>query len=129
MTLGFYRTSSIIILLVTLTASTVQAHHSFAAFDIDTKIEITGLITRYEFRQPHIMMEVEVTLDDTTKEYWEIESLVPRRWQRNGYDKDFVKEGDIATIVGFPARNGSTQMMISAIRGDKGELVVRDSIN
>lgn len=106
-----------------------NAHHSFAAFDIESKIERTGVITRYDFIQPHIMMEIEVTLDDGTKESWEIESLVPRRWNVNGYDKEFVKLGDTATIVGFPALNSSTKMMLSAIKGDKGELVVRDKIN
>lgn len=120
---------SIVVLVTLLWGVLVHAHHSFAAFDIDQKIERTGVITVYEFKQPHIMMEIEVTLEDSSKELWEIESLVPRRWTRNGYDKEFVKLGDIATIVGFPARNGSTKMMLSAIRTDKGELVVRDKIN
>ena len=121
---------NILIGLVMMTAmGAVNAHHSFSAFDIETKIERKGLITLYEFKQPHITMEIEVTLEDGSLELWEIESLVPRRWNRSGYDKDFVKVGDIATIVGFPARNGSTQMMLSAIKGDKGELVVRDKIN
>lgn len=112
-----------------LFVSVASAHHSFAAFDINTKIERTGVITLYQFKQPHIMMAIEVTLEDGTKEEWEIESLVPRRWNNEGYDRDFVKLGDTATIVGFPARNGSTAMMLSAIKGDKGELVVRDKIN
>ncbi len=121
--------NKIIGLCVMMCSVMANAHHSFAAFDIESKIERTGVITRYDFIQPHIMMEIEVTLDDGTKESWEIESLVPRRWNVNGYDKEFVKLGDTATIVGFPALNSSTKMMLSAIKGDKGELVVRDKIN
>lgn len=107
-----------------------NAHHSFAAFDTDTKIERTGVITRYDFVMPHIRMELEVTLEDGTTDTWEIESLVPRRWERLGLDRDFVKQGDTATIIGFPARNGSSSMMLSAIRNQQGEeMVARDEIN
>ncbi|MDG2087507.1 MAG: DUF6152 family protein [Arenicellaceae bacterium] len=117
------------ITFVLLTPSFAYAHHSFSAFDINTKIERTGVITRYDYRQPHILMAITVALEIGSDEVWEIESLVPRRWERSGYDKDFVKLGDTATIVGFPACNGSTVMMLSAIKGEKGELVVRDKIN
>lgn len=112
-----------------LGGANAMAHHSFAAFDIDSKIERTGVITEYRFIQPHILMALEVTLEDGSKEVWEIESLVPRRWNALGLDRDFVAEGDTATIVGFPARDGSTEMMLSAIRTEEGELVARERIN
>ncbi len=122
-------TKIIIGLLSILCVAGANAHHSFSAFDVNTKIERTGVITRYSFIQPHILMAIEVTLENGTKEHWEIESLVPRKWDRLGLDKNFVKEGDTATIVGFPARDGSTAMMLSAIKTDDGELVARDKIN
>jgi hypothetical protein len=120
----------IIIGLISLLCMTAaNAHHSFSAFDITKKIEKTGVLTRYSFIQPHILMAIDVSLDDGTIEHWEIESLVPRKWDRLGLDKDFVKEGDTATIVGFPARDGSTSMMLSAIKTESGELVAREQIN
>ena len=111
-----------------ITTSNLYAHHSFSAFDVETKIARTGVITCYDFIQPHILMAIEVTLDDGSKEIWQIESLVPRGWNSLGLDRDFVKLGDTATIVGFPSRDGSTEMMLSAIRTDEGELVARDVI-
>ncbi|MBX2850038.1 MAG: hypothetical protein KTR16_17055 [Acidiferrobacterales bacterium] len=119
----------VVILLGLSFCSAILAHHSFAAFDTQTKIERTGLITRYDFVQPHIRMEIGVNGEDVTTETWKIESLVPRRWERLGLARDFVKQGETATLIGFPARNGSNDMMFSAIRKENGqELVARDWI-
>lgn len=73
-------------------------------------------------------MALEVALEDGRKEIWDIESLVPRRWNALNLDRDFVEVGDMATIVGWPAKDGSTVMMLSAIHTDKGILVARDEI-
>ena len=65
-----------------------QAHHSFATYDIDNKIERRGVVTPFEFSQPHIMMTLEVGKEDGTKEVWEIESMAPRpRESSRGHDQ------------------------------------------
>ena len=56
-----------------------KAHHSFAIFDVDNKIQRTGILTKFEFRQPHVTMELEVHRDDGSVEVWVIESGAPRR--------------------------------------------------
>jgi hypothetical protein len=52
-----------------------QAHHSFAIYDIDNKIQRTGLLTKFEFAQPHIQLVLVAELEDGSKETWEIESM------------------------------------------------------
>ncbi len=58
-----------------------HAHHSFAIYDIDNKISRTGVLTLFEFAQPHIQLVLDATLEDGSKETWEIESMSPGRWE------------------------------------------------
>lgn len=124
---GKWRTLSLIFAPALFVAA-AQAHHSFAAFDTDTKIEKSGILTDYRFGAPHITMELEVASENGEKTTWHIESLVPRRWNSMDLDRDFVKVGDAITIIGWPARDGSAAMMLSAIVAEHGTLTARDEI-
>ena len=46
----------------------LQAHHSFAIYDIDSKIQRTGVLTTFAFSQPHIQLMLEVEREDGSTE-------------------------------------------------------------
>jgi hypothetical protein len=71
-----------------LTAWPLQAHHSFAIYDIDNAIERTGVLTSFVFANPHIRLALEVERDDRSTETWEIESMNPRRWDNFGHARN-----------------------------------------
>ena len=114
--------------LLVLISYSAQAHHSFAIYDIDNKISRTGVLTKFEFANPHILMTLEVTNDDGSKATWHIESMNPRRWDDRGLDRGVAEVGETVTIVGWPARNGEDDMTISAITTDRGETVVMGEV-
>lgn len=105
-----------------------QAHHSFAIYDIDNKIQRTGVLTRFEFRQPHIQLVLEAELEDGTKETWEIESMAPRRWDRFNHPRDVAAVGETVTILGWPARDGSDSMALSTIITERGTTVILEEV-
>jgi len=89
---------------------TSRAHHSFAIYDIDNKISRTGVLTRFEFTQPHIQLELEAVLEDGSTEVWQIESMAPRRWDRLNNPRDVASVGETVTILGWPARDGAARV-------------------
>lgn len=104
----------------------VRAHHSYSPYDFSNKISLTGTITRFDFSAPHIWVDIEVLREDGSTEKWEILTTSPVRWNAAGHDRNFVKVDDKMTITGWPARNGSNEMVLSAfISEQKGELVIR----
>lgn len=110
-------------------ATNLSAHHSFAIYDIDTKIERTGVLTRFDILQPHIKLTLEAVAEDGSKEIWNVESMAPRRWDQNDLDREFAKVGETVTLIGWPARDGSGEMALSAmVSEEKGEMVIRDEI-
>ena len=105
-----------------------QAHHSFAIYDIDNKIQRTGLLTKFEFAQPHIQLVLEAELEDGSKETWEIESMAPRRWDGFEHPRDVASVGETVTILGWPARDGSDNMALSTIITDRGTTVILEEV-
>src|SRR5215475_9157880 len=55
-------------------AAPAFAHHSAAAFNTQQEVKITGTITEYKFRNPHIYMTVQVKKPDGSSTLVEIEA-------------------------------------------------------
>lgn len=111
-----------------LTSIKVAAHHSYSIYDRSTDVSITGVLTKFDFVQPHIRLALEVVEDDGSKTNWDVETAPIISWERRGFDKDFVEVGDTVTLVGWLAHSGAKQMGLSVIiNQDQQEMVVREN--
>ena len=101
-------------------ARTAGAHHSFAVFfQTDKTISVTGVVTEFEFKNPHGLIRLNVTRPDGTTEQWSAETNSPSILARRGWDKQTLKAGEKITIQGWPARNGTHYLrMQNALRAD-----------
>jgi hypothetical protein len=106
----------------------VHAHHSFAIYDIDSKIQRTGVLTKFVFSQPHIQLVLKVEREDGSTETWEIESMAPRRWDNFNHSRDVTRVGEAVTILGWPARDGSDRMVLSTIVTARGTTVILEEV-
>jgi hypothetical protein len=104
----------------------IAAHHSFAAqSDRDKPITLKGDITRIEWANPHIYFYVDVADAGGAKAHWAIEGGAPSTLYRAGWRKDSAKVGDVVTVNGFLARDGSKLVnMQSALLADGRNLFV-----
>lgn len=86
----------------------IAAHHSFAAqYDRDKPITLKGGITRIEWANPHIYFYIEVAESSGGHTNWAIEGGAPSTLYRAGWRKDSAKVGEVVTVEGFLARDGS----------------------
>src|SRR5262245_23975567 len=86
----------------------IAAHHSFAAqYDSNKPITLKGGITRIEWANPHIYFYIDVAGSAGGTEQWAIEGGAPSTLYRAGWRKDSAKVGDVVTVSGFLARDGS----------------------
>lgn len=105
-----------------------MAHHSFAIYDIDNRIERTGVLTAFAFTAPHITLELKVTAADGGMQTWHIETMAPRRWDRHGLPHDIARVGETVTLQGWPARRGKDGMLLSTIATARGTWVIIDKV-
>ena len=85
------------------------AHHSFPAqYDADKPITLTGAVTKVEWMNPHILFAIDVK-DEKTGEVtnWTLEMGSPNSLLRLGWNRNSLQAGDIVTVEGFLARDGS----------------------
>lgn len=88
---------------------TVGAHHSSVPwYDLQAdQITVTGVVTEFQFINPHVYIIVDVTNADGTVEEWKLESTSKNRLLRVGWTEDSVKVGQTVTATGFPAWKGN----------------------
>ncbi len=90
-------------------AAPVAAHHSFAAeFDAAKPFKLTGVVTKVEWQNPHTIFSLDIT-DERTKKVtnWSFEMGSPNGLMRNGWTRNTLKIGDVVTVEGSLARDGS----------------------
>ena len=107
-----------------LAAAPAAPHHSFAAeFDLNRPIAVTGTVTRVLWTNPHTWIHLDVEADGQV-ESWAIEMLGINTLIRRGWTRDTLKAGDLISVEGFGARDGSTTGNASIVkRADSGEML------
>ena len=92
-----------------LFAASVWAHHSPSAiFDMTKRISVTGTLTKIDWINPHIVIEMEARGDGGTIDQWTFESNPPSWYRSVGLTRaDFAKSiGQTVTVEGVRARGG-----------------------
>lgn len=92
------------------------AHHSAALFyDMGVRITLKGEVKRWNFRNPHAIVELDVTNAQGGIEHWTCETSAPSALRRAGWSQESLAAGEIVTIDGVPARDGSKLMRITGV--------------
>ena len=99
-----------------LAALPVFAHHSGAAvFDNTKKLDMTGVVTKMNWTNPHAHFFMDVKDPSGKVVNWNMELASPNILSRNGWTRNSVQAGDTVTVTGSQARDGSNFGIASTI--------------
>jgi len=94
--------------LIAVPAAPVNAHHSFAAeFDASKPITLKGVVTQIDWSNPHVWFYVNVKDEEGRLARWACEMGAPHQLQQRGWLRDTMKIGEVVTVMGSLARDGS----------------------
>jgi hypothetical protein len=85
---------------------TAPAHHSFAMFDSQHPIEISGTVKEFRFVNPHSVLIVEVKSADGLVKDWTLEGPAPGIMLRQGVTANTFRPGDAFKGTISPLHSG-----------------------
>lgn len=109
-----------------LLANVVFAHHNMTArFDFNDRVALTGTLTKADWRNPHIYLEVEVKGATGVMEAWQIEGPAPGFFRVHDIDKADIEGslGKTVTVEVSRARDKSRSGLIRTLTLANGKVV------
>jgi hypothetical protein len=87
------------------------AHHSFALFDHQNRVTVSGTVLKFEWTNPHVFIQLEVPDGAASKRYT-VECASPNVLTRVGWKFNDIRQGDKVTLLINPLRNGQPGGML-----------------
>lgn len=116
------RTALIVSLLVT---SVAQAHHGISNFDLNTDIELDGVVKSVRFINPHSWLYLDVTGADGKTVAYKCELRGVTVLRRSGWSEDMFPVGMRVRVTGSPDRRDPTTCYTGTIYFPDGSSVDR----
>lgn len=84
------------------------AHHSFAAeYDAKQPVTLKGTVTKFEWTNPHARFYIDVKDESGKVTSWNLELASPNVLGRQGWTRHALNVGDVVTVEGSKAKDGS----------------------
>lgn len=87
------------------------AHHGAAAYDRGRTVSVEGTVEQFEWINPHGLIHLRTGDGDV----WVAETAGLVLLVRAGWDRESLEAGEHCTLVGHPARNGSSTMIVERV--------------
>jgi hypothetical protein len=97
---------TILVLMSLCGANRAMAHHSFSMFDQTKQVTLNGVVTAFEWTNPHAYIEIDVPDESGSVKHWSVEMGSPSILMQSGWKFKDIKHGDKVTVKLSPLRDG-----------------------
>ena len=102
------------------------AHHSVQAeFDVNKPFNVTGVVTKMEWVNPHCYLALDATDENGKVRHWSFEMAGPGSLRKAGLsraDRGGIKAGDTVTVNGILAKDGTDFGLVKTITLSDGRV-------
>lgn len=92
-----------------------SAHHSYAMFDTDKDVALSGTVVEWQWTNPHILIVLSAP-DSTGKLVsWTLEGASPAVLRERGWSRSIARPGDKLVVHMRPLRDGSLGGQVDSI--------------
>jgi hypothetical protein len=101
----------------------ISGHHSFAMFDHENQLQLSGTVTRFQWTNPHVYIHLDVDNDEGGFDTWTIECANPGILSRIGWKFNSIKEGDEISIIVGPLHTGEPGALLKQVKFADGTIM------
>jgi hypothetical protein len=109
---------TLVAIIATMAAGSAFAHHSFAMYDREKTVTISGTVKDYVWSSPHVT--IVVLADNTRRGVLNIEGSSPVVLARGGWTSSLLKPGDKILLGVHPRKDGGAGGLLA----DEQQLLV-----
>lgn len=114
---------------LSLFSSAGFAHHSFQVHFVPDKIiTVSGIVSKFTFTNPHGVVYFNVVGEEGEKIAWKAETNSPNMLRRRGWSKEVLAVGNMVTVQGYAARDGSPSMRLNRVELADGTVLTPGGI-
>lgn len=119
----------VLIAVLSMFAGSLFAHHGRGAtYDMKKRVTLKGSVSRVEWRNPHVVIYMDVKDPDGKVVTWGFENAGVSQLAQAGYNRNTLKVGQEITAIVNPAANGArTAIVVKVILADGSEIMSRDT--
>ena len=110
-------------LATALLSAPAFSHHSNVAFEVTKVDTITGVVTNFQWSNPHTFLKVMVSDGKGGNAEWGLEGRAPGVLLRAGWTKKSLAPGETVTVDYSPARDGSKTGLIARVTKADGTIL------
>ena len=101
---------------VLVVAFTAEAHHSISGmYDTRRDVQVEGVVTQFEFINPHAFLTLEVRETDRAPQRWRVELDDRGELSDIGMTAQTLLPGDRVIVVGSPARREANRLYLDRL--------------
>jgi len=98
-------------------------HHSVVAPFTNEEIQIEGVVTEFNFVNPHVNVILNVTDENGMETLWMATTQAPDNLRRTGWSPDSIQIGQFLRVTGMKSRQGRPMILVERERLDDGGIV------
>ena len=122
------RVPTVIALIAVLSVPLFAHHGRGATYDMKKRVTLKGTVSRVEWRNPHVLIYMDVNDADGKVVTWGFENSGVSTLAQEGYNRNTLKVGQPITAIVNPAANGApTAIVVKIILADGSEIMSRDN--
>ena len=118
-------TRTLILALLLVTSAAFAHHGSNGQFDHSKTVDVSGVVVKIRFVNPHSYVYFDVTTDSGEVQNWRCEMRAATALKRSGWSADMFPEGARINIKGVPARREPFGCYVEEFSLDDGETLSR----
>ena len=111
------------LLATALLSTPAFSHHSNVAFEVTKVDTITGVVTNFQWSNPHTWLKVMVSDGKGGNAEWGLEGRAPGVLLRAGWTKKSLVPGETVTVDYSPARDGTKTGLIARVTKADGTIL------